>query len=60
MRKLQQAREKANLTRAQLAERAACSRRHVCYLETGKVKSPRIDTLRRLAAALGVEVSDLI
>jgi len=47
-------RERALLTRAELAERSGLSERTIVGLETGRVQRPRIDSVRLLADALGL------
>ena len=47
-------RERALLTRAELAERAGLSERTIVGLETGRVHRPRIESVRLLADALGL------
>ena len=52
--KLEAARERANLTRAELAEKVGISRQMVRYLEQGS--QPGYDVACRLADALGIGV----
>jgi len=47
------------LTQAELAKASGVARSQLARIERGEVDEPRPDTLRRLAAALGVEVLDL-
>jgi transcriptional regulator with XRE-family HTH domain len=56
---LQRARRDANLTQEQLAFRAKVDRSYVSLLENDK-KSPTVDMLLRLCAAMGVKASLLI
>lgn len=51
-------RERAGLSQAALGEKAGVSQVAICKIETGQNK-PRIETVFRIAAALGVEMSDL-
>lgn len=51
--RLVQARERANLTRSELARRAGTSRQYLWRLETGK-QDPSWELVRNLAAALGL------
>lgn len=51
-------RQKSRLTIAQLAERAGIDTGFLAYIENGK-KGPSIQTLAKLAGALGVTVGDL-
>ena len=52
-------RERAGLTRGGLAERAGLSRIHYTRLERGE-RVPTVATLRKLAAALAIDVSELL
>lgn len=53
------ARKKAGLTQAQLAEKLGISYVGVSQWEND-LRNPKLDTLQRIAAALGVPVQDLI
>lgn len=59
-RRIKTLREARTLTRVQLAQRARLSRVHVARIERDEGGSPTLDTLGRLAKALGVKVRDLI
>ena len=52
-------RQLQNLTLAQLGEMAGSNYTYVWELEKGK-KSPTVDTLCRIADALGMDVRDLL
>jgi transcriptional regulator with XRE-family HTH domain len=56
---LRKAREDADLTQEQLAFRAEIDRTYVSQLENNK-KSPTVDVLLRICAAIGVSAADLI
>lgn len=56
---LQQVREKKLLSQGELAKLAGVSRAQINRIESGKV-DPRMSTVRKLIAALGVEPSELI
>lgn len=56
---IRKARQRAGLTQEELAFRAAISRNYVSLLELGQ-RSPTVDTLLRVAAALGTKASTLI
>ena len=58
-RRLQQLREARDLSRQELAERAAISREYLRRLEAGR-QDPTVGTLQRLAKALGVKVTRLL
>lgn len=52
-------RERQHLTLEALAQRAGLSRQMVSYVEQG-ARTPTIETLLRMTAALGVALEDLI
>ena len=56
--RLRTLRESAGLSIQQLAERAGISRQAVQHLETGKRTNPAIDTVRKLAKALGKSLAE--
>jgi DNA-binding SARP family transcriptional activator/Tfp pilus assembly protein PilF/DNA-binding XRE family transcriptional regulator len=56
---LRERRVRDGLTQLQLAERAGVSLRAVRNAELGSVRSPRAETVRRLAEALGENVSEV-
>lgn len=56
--KIKQARKKAGLTQKKLADILGTSQQNLAQYENGKRK-PKIETLKRIASALGVEVEDL-
>lgn len=58
-RNLSEARRWAGLTQTQLAEQLCMHQKEISRLETG-VTCPRLDTVVRLAAAVGVQVRDLL
>jgi transcriptional regulator with XRE-family HTH domain len=58
-RRLQQLREARDLSRQELAERAAISREYLRRLEAGR-QDPTVGMLQRLAKALGVKVTRLL
>lgn len=53
-------RTKAGMSQAELARRANVARRTVQLLESGRLGVAKLETLRRIAAALGCAVQDLI
>lgn len=57
--RLQKARKTAGITQEQLADMVNLSVPYIGYLETG-LRKPSLKTLKKLAKALGVKVSDLI
>ena len=57
--KLREVREAKFLTQMELAELAAVSETTVVRLEAG-TNNPRISTIRKLAAALGVKPTELV
>lgn len=59
-RKVKQLREKMDLSQEKLARLADVSNNTVINIEAGKQDNPTIDTLKKVAKALGVSVEDLI
>lgn len=57
--RLRRLREARGLSTRQLAGAAGFSQGVVTHLETGRTRDPRLETLRALAAALGVGLEDL-
>jgi transcriptional regulator with XRE-family HTH domain len=57
---LKRLRARAGLTQQELATRSGLSIAQVVALEQGKRDNPRLDTLRKLAAALGCTVAELV
>lgn len=56
---LRRLREARDWTQADLAKRAGLAFSSIQALESGRTKSPTLDTARKLAAALGVAVDAL-
>jgi len=56
---LRELRRDRQLTQEQLAEVSGCHRAHVSFLERG-LKSPTLNMVFQLAAALGVAPSELV
>jgi transcriptional regulator with XRE-family HTH domain len=54
------ARAARGMTQEELADRLGMTPGYVGILETGKVGRPRVQTLRKLAAALDVPLQDLV
>ncbi len=52
-------RTKSGLSQTELAAKAGLSRPHVGYLETGE-RQPSVESLKRLALALGTTATDLV
>jgi transcriptional regulator with XRE-family HTH domain len=57
--RIRSARERAGLTQLELAIAAGLTPATVCRLERAK-QSPHLDTIQRLATALGVKPAELI
>jgi transcriptional regulator with XRE-family HTH domain len=53
-------RRRARLSQRVLARKAGLGRQTIVGLENGTITSPRLDTLRAIAAACGCDVHDLI
>ena len=58
--RLKQLREQAQLSQYKLALRAGLQPATVGYLERDERSNPQLDTLEKLAAALGCTVPDLL
>lgn len=56
---LRRLRDEADLTQDELALRAEIHRTQISFIESGQ-RMPRLDTLIKLAGALGVPVGDLV
>lgn len=59
-RKIREARLARGLSIRALGKEAGLSFRHISLLEGGRVKNPTVETLRRLSAALGLLLEDLV
>jgi transcriptional regulator with XRE-family HTH domain len=57
--RLAELRAKKQLSQRALAAKAQMSQTYLCNVETGKA-DPSLSTLKRLATALGVSVSELV
>lgn len=57
---IKQLRRKLGLTQTELARRAGIKQGVLSYIENGRTKHPRVDTLAAIAAALGVRIEDLM
>jgi len=57
---LKRTREEQGLTQRDLAKKARVTQGYVAQLEMGIRRNPSIETLKRLARALGVPVTDLL
>jgi DNA-binding XRE family transcriptional regulator len=53
---LRRARKEAGLSLAAVSKRASMTRQAVLAIESGKNANPKIDTLKRIAAALGLSL----
>jgi len=53
-------RVRAGMSQAELAQKAQVTRPYITMLETGARKAPSVATLRRIAKALGVPVTELL
>lgn len=58
--KLRRIRRRRKLSQEALARRLGVKREYVARIELGAIKSPRIETRRRLAKALGVPITELL
>jgi transcriptional regulator with XRE-family HTH domain len=57
--RLREARHKAGLTRAALAESAGLTPRHVAKIEAGQI-NPTLATMAAVARLLGTEIGDML
>lgn len=57
--KIKEARERAGLSQAELAEKAGVSRSIINGLETGRASVTTTTTIARIATALGVSVDEI-
>ena len=57
---IRELRKKLGLSQNELSRLAGVKQSVLSYIENGKTKHPRIDTLAAIAAALGVSVNDLV
>ncbi|HBR02294.1 helix-turn-helix domain-containing protein [Syntrophomonas curvata] len=53
-------REKRGLTQEQLADLSGVHQSVISAIERGQTLSPRLDTLKKLAGALGASVEELV
>lgn len=53
-------RESKGLTQAVLAQRAGVPQSVISDIESGKTKAPRIDTIKAIAAVLGVTMDEIV
>lgn len=56
---LRSLRKKAGISQAELARRAQIPQGVLSYIENGRTKHPRIDTMQALARALGCSLEEL-
>ena len=57
---IRELREQRGLTQEGVAKQAKVTKNYITMLERGKRKNPSLPILRRIAAALGVEVGRLL
>lgn len=58
--KIRKARKKSGFTLADLGQVAQISKTYISELETGRADNPSVTTLRKVANALGVTISELV
>jgi len=58
--KLRDARRRAAFTQGELADKSGVGITTITRIESGHMTEPRVSTLRKLAAALGIEPRDLL
>ena len=57
---LREIRKKRGMSQAELARRAGIPQGVISYIECGRTKHPRVDTMQAIAAALQCTVDDLL
>ena len=57
---IRELRKKRGISQNELARRAGVKQSVISYIENGRTKHPRIDTLTAIAAVLGVSVDTLV
>jgi transcriptional regulator with XRE-family HTH domain len=57
---LKRLREQKGLSQAALAKRSGVAQGYISEVEAGEKKNPGIETLRKIARALGVPVTELL
>ena len=57
--KLMRARERALLSRQELADKAGMHLDHLARIERGEIATPQMRTIRRLVDALGVPAAEI-
>jgi transcriptional regulator with XRE-family HTH domain len=58
--KLRRLRQRRSLSQQALARRLRVKREYIAQIELGAIKSPRIETRRRMAKARGVPITELL
>ncbi len=58
--KLRRLRKAKGLSQEELARRSGLLRVYIARIETGEVVSPRVETRRKLAKALGVPITEIL
>lgn len=57
---IRELRQKRGWSQTELARKSGVKQSVLSYIESGKTKNPRIDTLAAIASALGVSVQKLL
>lgn len=57
---LREIRKKRGISQAELARRTGISQGVISYIECGRTKHPRVDTMQAIAAALNCTVDELL
>ena len=57
---IRQKREQENMTQEQLAKKVGVTQGYIAQLESGLKRNPSLPTLKKIAKALGVPVTDLL
>jgi transcriptional regulator with XRE-family HTH domain len=57
---LKRLREDRNMSQAALAKKSGVAQGYISQMEAGEKKNPGIETLKKIAKALGVPVTELL
>lgn len=58
--KIKEYRKKSGVSQQQLSEKAGVSRTIISGLESGRIQNTTVDTIQKIAKALGIEVSKIL
>lgn len=58
--KIKEYRKKSGVSQQQLSEKAGVSQTIISGLESGRIQNTTVDTIQKIAKALGIEVSKIL